>query len=266
MTRGIYMAGKISKGDWREAFVPNMREIGGRLYDDLDKPYFDWPLTIMENGHNYTGPYFVSCDHGCFHGPNQHGAGAVGDGNCYGGALGDTRRMVYEACVFSMALSDTIFAWIDSADCYGTIAEIGHAHGQIVPISGRKNPEIWIAGPQRIDDLWFVYSMANDTTFSYATPKEALNYFIRRHDVPDYHTYIQSDEWRATATAAKEAAGWRCQVCNRPSTAVTLDAHHRTYERLGHERPDDITVLCRDCHELYERNRKARQNGSNDYP
>ena len=78
---------------------------------------------------------------------------------------------------------------------------------------------------------------------------------------PDYHTYIQSAEWKATAAAAKEAAGWRCQICNRPSTAVTLDAHHRTYERLGHERPEDITVLCRDCHELYESNRKARANG-----
>lgn len=77
----------------------------------------------------------------------------------------------------------------------------------------------------------------------------------------DYRAYIQSDEWKARATAAKEAAGWRCQVCNRPSTAVVLDAHHRTYERLGHERPDDITVLCRDCHELYESNRRVRSNG-----
>ena len=77
----------------------------------------------------------------------------------------------------------------------------------------------------------------------------------------DYYTYIQSDEWKAKATAAKEAAGWRCQICNRPSSAVQLEAHHRTYERLGHERPDDITVLCRDCHELYETNRKARRNG-----
>ncbi len=76
----------------------------------------------------------------------------------------------------------------------------------------------------------------------------------------DYSTYIRSDEWRETATAAKVRADWRCQVCNRPSTDVTLDAHHRTYERLGHELPEDITVLCRDCHELYESN-KAHRNG-----
>lgn len=70
----------------------------------------------------------------------------------------------------------------------------------------------------------------------------------------DYYTYIRSPEWHKKADAAKLRAGYRCQVCNRPSREVQLDAHHRTYERLGHERPEDITVLCRRCHELYEKN------------
>lgn len=69
----------------------------------------------------------------------------------------------------------------------------------------------------------------------------------------DYYEYIRSPQWRRRADAAKRAAGDRCQVCNRHKSEVTLDAHHRTYERLGHERPEDVTVLCRDCHELYER-------------
>lgn len=72
----------------------------------------------------------------------------------------------------------------------------------------------------------------------------------------NYYAYIQSDEWRQRADAAKQRAGFRCQVCNRSSVQVTLDAHHRTYERLGNERPEDITVLCRDCHGLYELNKK----------
>lgn len=75
----------------------------------------------------------------------------------------------------------------------------------------------------------------------------------------DYHQYILSGEWKEKATAAKERAGWRCQVCNRPKGDVILDAHHRTYERLGAELESDITVLCRDCHELYEQNRKQRR-------
>lgn len=72
----------------------------------------------------------------------------------------------------------------------------------------------------------------------------------------DYYTYIQSPERRSRADAAKRRAGYRCQVCNRPNNQVVLNAHHRTYDRLGHEHDDDITVLCRDCHELYESNKR----------
>lgn len=72
----------------------------------------------------------------------------------------------------------------------------------------------------------------------------------------NYHEYIQSEAWKARADAAKRRAGYRCQICNRHASQVTLNAHHRTYERLGHENSDDITVLCRDCHALYERHKK----------
>lgn len=74
----------------------------------------------------------------------------------------------------------------------------------------------------------------------------------------DYYTYIQSDSWRQKANQAKQHAGYRCQICNRPAAEVQLDAHHRTYERLGDEAPEDITVLCRDCHSLYEANKKLK--------
>lgn len=71
----------------------------------------------------------------------------------------------------------------------------------------------------------------------------------------DYSDYIKSPEWKQKAAVAKKRAGYRCQVCNRHKNEVVLDAHHRTYARLGHERPEDITVLCRNCHELYEANK-----------
>lgn len=74
---------------------------------------------------------------------------------------------------------------------------------------------------------------------------------------PEYYEYIQSDQWRQRANEAKQRAGHRCQICNRSSSEVTLDAHHRTYERLGNELPGDITVLCRDCHQLFETNKKT---------
>lgn len=74
----------------------------------------------------------------------------------------------------------------------------------------------------------------------------------------NYYEYIQSPAWKRKADNAKRAAGYRCQVCNR-GDGVQLDAHHRTYERLGHERPEDITVLCHDCHELFETNKRIRR-------
>ena len=69
----------------------------------------------------------------------------------------------------------------------------------------------------------------------------------------DYHEYINSDEWWEKATMAKWRAGERCQVCNG---TYRLEAHHRTYERLGHEEKGDITVLCRDCHQVFHDNRR----------
>jgi hypothetical protein len=63
-----------------------------------------------------------------------------------------------------------------------------------------------------------------------------------------YQEYIQSDEWKSKAEAAKKRAGYRCQVCNSPDY---LEAHHRTYERMCDELPGDITVLCKECHELF---------------
>lgn len=64
----------------------------------------------------------------------------------------------------------------------------------------------------------------------------------------NYTEYIKSDEWKKKADAAKEYADNRCQLCNTEGTKIQLHAHHRTYERLGSELPEDITVLCAKCH------------------
>lgn len=66
----------------------------------------------------------------------------------------------------------------------------------------------------------------------------------------EYATYLQSAAWRAKAKAAIQRAGNRCQLCSRPGSQVHLDAHHRTYARIGSERDEDIEVLCKACHAL----------------
>lgn len=67
---------------------------------------------------------------------------------------------------------------------------------------------------------------------------------------PSYLEYIRSDMWKAKAALAKQRADYKCQVCN---SGLRLNVHHRTYERLGNEAASDLTVLCRGCHESFER-------------
>jgi len=61
-----------------------------------------------------------------------------------------------------------------------------------------------------------------------------------------YRDYIQSRQWRKVANEAKERAGYKCQLCG--DSGKRLETHHNTHERLGHEKPTDLIVLCRDCH------------------
>ena len=69
----------------------------------------------------------------------------------------------------------------------------------------------------------------------------------------DYKEYIKSAAWHVKAEAAKQRAGYKCQVCNGTDR---LEAHHRDYSNLGHELQTDILVLCHSCHELFSKNKK----------
>jgi 5-methylcytosine-specific restriction endonuclease McrA len=74
----------------------------------------------------------------------------------------------------------------------------------------------------------------------------------------DYQEYLQTEGWKARATYCKARAGWRCQICNKSGGERDLHAHHRTYERLGDEWPDDLTCLCESCHERFHGVRAGR--------
>lgn len=64
-----------------------------------------------------------------------------------------------------------------------------------------------------------------------------------------YAEYLQTDRWKQIRAEAIARAGGRCQVCN---TSMGLEAHHRTYEKLGTpDELEDVTILCQSCHELF---------------
>lgn len=58
---------------------------------------------------------------------------------------------------------------------------------------------------------------------------------------------LDSPFWQAVRAGAIEFAGERCSFCNAEGNLVV---HHRTYERFGREDPSDVTVLCRECHDV----------------
>jgi hypothetical protein len=69
-----------------------------------------------------------------------------------------------------------------------------------------------------------------------------------KKDIPKpmpYADYLQTEHWKKISEECKKLADYRCMLCNKGGT---LDAHHRTYERLGSELMTDIICLCRDCH------------------
>jgi hypothetical protein len=70
-----------------------------------------------------------------------------------------------------------------------------------------------------------------------------------------YRQYLQTSEWRERAEATKARFGGHCALCNGTDG---LEAHHRTYERVGHELPEDLTALCSDCHGAYHQWRTMR--------
>lgn len=105
----LYLAGKITKNCWRHRLVPQLR-------------HHQWEDGVIElSQFTYVGPFFIGCDHACFHGPSSHGA--LGDD---GFVRNDALQVIYR-CLNGVADCDLLFAYIDAGHCYGSIAEIERA-------------------------------------------------------------------------------------------------------------------------------------------
>lgn len=128
-----------------------------------DAQLFDPGLTIDCGMYTYVGPFFVACDHGCFHGETSHGVGAEKDGWCASESRPfveqqEIRKRIFEINRFRLALADVVFTYIDETNCYGTLIELGAAV--------ELNKRIIVAfGPclttAEINDLWMAAKCAN---------------------------------------------------------------------------------------------------------
>ena len=158
----VYLAGKIGVRDWRSGFhgtdVNAADEYPASKLAELSVAVNE-ELTI-------TGPFFISCDHGCYHGDGRHGVGAVdrlhaddGDDDEWGGCCGNffTKDDVLKICKRQIDRAEILFAYIDRDDCYGTLVEIGYAHA--------KGKEIIIVfgDPELKKEMWFADRMQRNS-------------------------------------------------------------------------------------------------------
>lgn len=180
----VYLAGKIAQNDWRGGIVKNLRNCFDN--DDLDHNICHGISKSIFDLHTYTGPFFISCDHGCSHGPDTHGVAnsCCSDGN-------RTREQVVRACMQGIRGSTLMFAWIDCITCYGTLSEIGYfsAARRITrgtdPFKDRTDSNFYRGEPKLViglpdngfdglSDLWFTIAQA-DYIVRGGTPAEAFN-------------------------------------------------------------------------------------------
>ena len=61
-----------------------------------------------------------------------------------------------------------------------------------------------------------------------------------------YRSYIHSKRWARKRRFYFSAFPKLCASC---SSKDDLQLHHITYQRLGCERPEDLIMLCKECHE-----------------
>ncbi len=176
----VYLAGKIGPNDWRGSILGTHRP-GGLVPSDW---VGEWPVLekVVLGEHDYVGPYFISCDHGCAHGRNEHGALAAGDTSgaaCIVGSLDDQvdkhgrlvghRVEVARRCLQAIKAANLVFAWIDCTTAHGTLFEIGFAASRGLTIAIAHPP-----GFQEQDDLWFAHTAAWTVVRDQARPEDAL--------------------------------------------------------------------------------------------
>ena len=68
----------------------------------------------------------------------------------------------------------------------------------------------------------------------------------------DYYKYLQSDAWKKVKNDWVESGRpLECWACGKPmpSNRSGFNFHHRTYENVGHEKLDDLVLLCMADHE-----------------
>jgi hypothetical protein len=171
----FYLAGKISGNDWRDEIVANWSEENHsehnrRAMIDYHRSKL-WAIAprsaVARNGVmlDYAGPWWSPAygghgSSGFFRSPHAYmrrmweetGDTADDDDRPTPKLLAEIRKNIDKA----IGDSDLVFAWIDSADCFGTLVELG--------IAAASKKAIIVAFSEAIDlsEFWLAASYANE--------------------------------------------------------------------------------------------------------
>jgi hypothetical protein len=162
--KSFYLAGKITGTNWRDEIVKGWSDSSSECYADafFSEPDDFWdlaPNAVQACGIklHYCGPWWKDLE--CGHGRPSNNSGPHAYGYSIGGLdeyamrrYAANRKTVADNVARMVSAADMVFAWIDSADCYGTIFEIGYAKAlKKVVVVGVDNKfqsqacEMWLA-------------------------------------------------------------------------------------------------------------------------
>lgn len=191
----FYLAGKITGTHWRDEIVPEWSEenhsstYSHAFYEyDLDKTWAVVPnaVAVMEGIRlHYAGPWWrdVMGGHGFSHdSASPHGYSSKQEWYEHQGQrfapteeeIDSRRDEVGRAVATAISAADLFFAWIDSADCFGTLVEIGYAKalGKAVVVATSSRLPTTV-----LDEMWLAIEAGYRITAE--TPAAAWHQFWR---------------------------------------------------------------------------------------
>ena len=200
--QSVYLGGNIMRNDWRRTLVSGLGTVGVAPVHP-SPPGVVWPrmVGVVFGRFDYVGPYSISGDpdddaewnsenddegtEWVVSGPlvaPQRGPRVSADPYMYGQTqpslsepiapvevwwpLVRAARQVKKLALAAIREADLYFAWIDTPLCAATQTEVGWANA-----NGKM---VWIAGPQAFDEMWLLYTLADQYSFRYHTPAEAF--------------------------------------------------------------------------------------------
>jgi hypothetical protein len=207
--QSVYLGGNIMRNDWRRTLVSGLGTIGvAPIYPPSMGVLWPRMVGAVVGRFDYVGPYSISGDpdddaewnsenddegtEWVVSGPlvaPQRGPRVSADPYIYGSGqtqpsldepiapvevwwpLVRAARNVKRLALAAIREADLYFAWIDTPLCAATQTEVGWANA--------KGKIVWIAGPQAFDEMWLLYTLADQYSFRYRTPAEAFQNMLQ---------------------------------------------------------------------------------------